>query len=119
MTYREEGELFAEHQGPFAPELLPDVVEPTVFSRRFTDGEKVIDISASPVIPDRYALGQDEMPSDAYDVGVCVETRNAEDEGGDTSDYEWDVVNHNGLTIEQAIEEARDYITRLDPARDL
>lgn len=128
MTYAqtERGALFAEHQGPFAPEVLPDTAEPVVFSREFTNGEKIITVSAAPTIPDRYlpamyGNGPDyaDMPSDAYDVTVCTEIRDAGDDGGDTSDYEWTFANHVGLTIEQAIEEAEAYVSTLNPERDL
>ena len=127
MTYRESenGGLFAEHQGPFAPETLPDTAEPVVFSREFTNGEKVITVTAAPTIPDRYPPAMHgngpeygDMPADAFDVSVCTETREVWDDDGDTSDYSWEYINDNGLTLGQEITTARDYVAGIQPERD-
>lgn len=124
MTYREIARG-SEGQGPFAPEILPDTADNVVFYREFTNGEKVITVTAAPTIPDRYLPGMfdngphyGDMPADAFDVSVCTEVRDYGDESGDTSEYEWDWANHVGLTFEQAVFEARGYVSRIDPERD-
>lgn len=110
----EDGGLMVEGQGPFAPENLPDIAEDTVFSRRFTDGKRTITVYASPTVPIQYQETATDyagpIPEYGYEVEMCTEIY---DPVTEDSDYEWEYVNHYGVTLEAAIEDARGCIERL------
>lgn len=118
MTIREdELGLFVEQQGAFPPEQLPNVEQGTVFSRRFIGENWQYDISASPVLSDedmKWQLTEDFEPV-AFGVLAIIETREAGDEGGDTSDYEYITVHGPGLTLEQALNTARAFVEDQNP----
>ena len=113
---RELGNIMAEAQGPFAPEILPNTGHLTVFSRRFDDGETCWDIYASPVLSDEDMIRQlhEDFEPEFYEVLAVVETRESWDSGGDTSDYEYITLN-TGQTFEQAMRLAREWIEEQDP----
>lgn len=98
--------LYVEGQGSFAPERLADDAEGGVFSRRFSNGKKIIDYSAAPVRSEQEAdeddkfdgtdeeLDEEGEPTGRLKDNFFVETitviRDINDNGGDTADYEHD-----------------------------
>lgn len=118
-TEHEEG-LAVEYQGPFAPERLNETTEGDVFTRRFFSADVQIDIAAAPVkcecepCRDR----EDSDPEMHWDVEVITEQREAGDDTGNTSEYEYDYENVMRITYAEAVEAARAYVVGIDPERD-
>ena len=104
QVWLEEGEIFAEAQGPYAPEQLSDTATDDVFSRRFTNGTERVTVYAAPVII--------EDGPEGFDVLWCTEYGPAD---GEPEGYEWDYVNESVLTHEQARDLAREVITGFKP----
>lgn len=107
-TWTEQGELFTESQGSFAPEELAT----EVFSRQFVkdngDGTfTVITEEAAGVwIEGEFPEGR------PCDVKTCTEilTCTDPDDAGGTeisSEYVWEFVNYVALSVEEATKEAR------------
>lgn len=81
----EIGVLMAEPQGSFAPEQLwEESTTPDVFSRSWTDGVHIVTVEAAPCI-----IGEPDNVT-GFEIVMCTEVRDVGDEGGDSSEYEWD-----------------------------
>lgn len=113
-TYTEDTlGMLSENQGPFAPETLnPDALTHDVFSRRFMSTEKRIDVYAAPTRLERW----DGDLTDEYEVTTVTEIREVEDEGGDTSEYEWGYIGVFAMSYDDAVARAKSYIESLSPS---
>ena len=118
MTVHEDEQgLFVEQQGAFPPEQLPNVAEGTVFSRRFIGENWQYDISASPVLTAedmKRQLTEDFEPEE-FGVLAIVETREAGDDDGDTSYYEFITISSGGLALDAAMSAARAFVEDQNP----
>lgn len=110
----DEHGLIAEAQGSYAPEMLNPEGGDDVFSRRWTSETRMIDVYAAPTIPASYTDILEPYVGD-YAVTVITEVRQAGDEGGDTSEYEYEEVTDALLPYDTAVAHARQYIESLDP----
>ena len=90
--------MFAEAQGPYAPEVLNEDGGNDVFSRRFISQDRTVDVYAAPIRWDE---------EDGWTVTVCTQDRTAES-------YQWEDV--AWITdYAEAVAEARSYIEEFDP----
>lgn len=107
--------IIRESQGPFAPEVLNPGAQDDVWSRRFENADHVVDVYAAPTIPASYtdALTPYDGP---YDVTVCTEVRDLDDDGGDTSDYHYEII-ANALDYADAAAQAERFIRNFDTSR--
>jgi hypothetical protein len=115
----EQGELFAEAQGSFAPEVLNPEGDNDVLSRRFHSKESWLDIEIAPTSEYLRTHPLEDTWPDEYEVSLCVERREAGDEGGDTSDYRWEDILDGPVTYEEALKAARHYIENVKPDEEM
>lgn len=121
MTWVEQGTLFAESQGTFAPETLNPQGGDDVLSRRFHSEHVWMDVSIAPTSEylRTHPLTTPEETPDEYEVTLCVETREPGDEDGDTSDYRWEDILDGPVSYEEAVKAARFYIENVNPDEEI
>lgn len=110
--------LIVESQGSFAPETLNPEGVLDVFSRSFSNSVKTVEVSAAPTIPVEGMAEPLEPWTGGYDVTVITHTRDAGDEGGDTSEYTYEYANDATLSYESARQLAERYIRSINPGGD-
>ena len=115
--------IFAERQGPFAPEILPNSENYDVLTVRYQSDEHWLDIAIAPTIPQSLSNEDYEIAGDpkagVFEVTVCVELREAGDDDGNTSDYRYEDILDAPVSYEEAVKAARDYIENVIPDQEL